>query len=131
MSENFIYSVGIHNVGSYQVSGQPFLSSSITVPANTAEPLEIKFQQVTKFVIIRNETDSAGDIRVGFSSLGVKNENYVRLAISESLSADYKVTSVFLRSADSSEQSASIVAGLTNIPHERLTNNWSGSNGVG
>ena len=131
MSESFIYSVGLQNVGSYQVSGQPFLSSSITVPANTAEPLEIQFQQVTKFVIIRNETDSAGDIRVGFSSGGVKGENFVRLAISESLSADYKVTSVFLRSGDSSEQSASIVAGLTNIPSERLSANWSGSNGVG
>ena len=131
MSENFIYSVGLQNVGSYQVSGQPFLSSSITVPANSAEPLEIKFDQVTKFVIIRNETDSAGDIRVGFSSNGLKNENFVRLAVSESLSADYKVTSVFLRSGDSSEQSASIVAGLTNIPSSRLSANWSGSNGVG
>ena len=131
MSENFIYSVGLQNVGSYQVSGQPYLSSSITVPANTAEPLEIKFQQVTKFVIIRNETDSAGSIRVGFSANGVKNENYVRLAVSESLSADYKVTSVFLRSATATEQSASIVAGLTNIPSERLSANWTGSNGVG
>ena len=131
MSDSFIYSVGLQNVGSYQVSGQPFLSSSITVPANTAAPLEIKFDQVTKFVIIRNETDSAGDIRVGFSSNGLKNENFVRLAVSESLSADYKVTSVFLRSGDSSEQSASIVAGLTNIPSSRLSANWSGSNGVG
>jgi hypothetical protein len=131
MSENFIYSVGLHNVGSYQVSGQPFLSSSITVPASSSAPLEIKFQQVTKFVIIRNETDSAGDIRVGFSSGGLAGNNYVRLAVSESLSADYKVTSVFLRSATGAEQSASIVAGLTNIPSERLSANWSGSNGVG
>jgi len=131
MSDNFIYSVGLHNVGSYQVSGQPYLSSSITVPANSAEPLEIQFDQVTKFVIIRNETDSAGDIRVGFSSNGVKGENFVRLAISESLSADYKVTSVFLRSNTTAQQSASIVAGLTNIPSERLSANWSGSNGVG
>jgi hypothetical protein len=131
MSDNFIYSVGLHNVGSYQVSGQPYLSSSITVPANSAEPLEIQFQQVTKFVIIRNEVDSAGDIRVGFSSNGVKGENFVRLAISESLSADYKVTSVFLRSNTTAQQSASIVAGLTNIPSERLSTNWSGSNGVG
>jgi len=130
MSDNFIYSVGLHNVGSYQVSGQPYLSSSITVPANSAEPLEIQFDQVTKFVIIRNETDSAGDIRVGFSSNGVKGENFVRLAISESLSADYKVTSVFLRSNTTAQQSASIVAGLTNIPSERLSANWSGSNGV-
>jgi len=131
MSESFISSVGLQNVGSYQVSGQPFLSSSITVPANTADPLEIKFQQVTKFVIIRNETDSAGDIRVAFSSGGLAGTNFVRLAVSESLSADYKVTSVFLRSGDASQQSASIVAGLTNIPSERLSANWSGSNGVG
>ena len=131
MSESFIYSVGLQNVGSYQVSGQPFLSSSITVPASSSAPLEIKFQQVTKFVIIRNETDSAGDIRVGFSSGGLAGNNYVRLAVSESLSADYKVTSVFLRSATGAEQSASIVAGLTNIPSERLSANWSGSNGVG
>ena len=131
MSDNFIYSVGLHNVGSYQVSGQPYLSSSITVPANSAAPLEIKFDQVTKFVIIRNETDSAGDIRVAFSSGGLAGTNYVRLAISESLSADYKVTSVFLRSDTTAQQSASIVAGLTNIPSERLSANWSGSNGVG
>jgi hypothetical protein len=131
MSESFIYSVGLQNVGSYQVSGQPYLSSSITVPANSAEPLEIQFDQVTKFVIIRNETDSAGEIRVGFSSNGVKGENFVRLAVSESLSADYKVTSVFLRSNTTTQQSASIVAGLTNIPSERLSTNWSGSNGVG
>ncbi len=131
MSENFIYSVGLHNVGSYQVSGQPFLSSSITVPASSAAPLEIKFQQVTKFVIIRNETDSVGDIRVAFSSGGLAGTNFVRLAVSESLSADYKVTSVFLRSATAAEQSASIVAGLTAIPSERLSANWSGSNGVG
>ena len=131
MSDSFIYSVGLQNVGSYQVSGQPFLSSSITVPANTAEPLEIQFQQVTKFVIIRNETDSAGDIRVGFSSGGLAGTNFVRLAVSESLSADYKVTSVFLRSNTAAQQSASIVAGLTNIPSERLSANWSGSNGVG
>jgi hypothetical protein len=131
MSDSFIYSVGLQNVGSYQVSGQPFLSSSITVPANSAEPLEIKFDQVTKFVIIRNETDSADAIRVGFSSGGLAGTNYVRLAVSESLSADYKVTSVFLRSDTATQQSASIVAGLTNIPSERLSANWSGSNGVG
>jgi len=131
MSDSFIYSVGLQNVGSYQVSGQPFLSSSITVPANTAAPLEIKFNQVTKFVIIRNEVDSAGDIRVGFSSGGLAGTNFVRLAVSESLSADYKVTSVFLRSNTAAQQSASIVAGLTNIPSDRLKTNWSGSNGVG
>jgi hypothetical protein len=131
MSDSFIYSVGLQNVGSYQVSGQPFLSSSITVPANSAEPLEIKFDQVTKFVIIRNETDSADAIRVGFSSGVLAGTNYVRLAVSESLSADYKVTSVFLRSDTAAQQSASIVAGLTNIPSGRLSANWSGSNGVG
>lgn len=137
MSNSFIYSTGLNHVGAYQVSAQPYLSSSITAPANTAEPLEIKFGQVTKFIIVRNETDSTGDIRVGFSSGGLTGTNFVRLAVSESLSADYKVSSVFVRSDDSSTQSVSIVAGLINVPTIRLTaaspsgSNWSGSLGVG
>lgn len=137
MSNSFIYSTGLNHVGAYQVSAQPYLSSSITAPANTAEPLEIKFGQVTKFIIVRNETDSTGDIRVGFSSGGLAETNFVRLAVSESLSADYKVSSVFVRSDDSDTQSVSIVAGLINVPTIRLTaaspsgSNWSGSLGVG
>ena len=133
MSDQFKYTAGFHNVGSYQVSAEPWLSSSITVPANNGTPLEISFPKITKFVIIRNDSGSTGDLRVGFSSLGVQgdtNENYAILSGSESLSADYRVKSVFLLSHTATEQTASVVAGLTMIP-TRSFGNWTGSSGVG
>ena len=133
MSDQFKYTAGFHNVGSYQVSSEPWLSASMTVPANNGTPLEISFPRVTKFIIVRNESGSTGDLRVGFSSLGVQgdtNENYAILSGSESLSADYRVKSVFLLSHTTTQQTASIVAGLTAIP-TRSFDNWSGSSGVG
>ena len=133
MSDQFKYTAGFHNVGSYQVSSEPWLSSSITVPANDGTPLEISFPKITKFVIIRNDSGSTGDLRVGFSSLGVQgdtNENYAILSGSESLSADYRVKSVFLLLHTATEQTASVVAGLTMIP-TRSFGNWTGSSGVG
>ena len=133
MSSDFKYTAGFHNVGSYLVSAQPYLTSSLTVPALGNDPLQIDFPNITKFVIVRNEEGSTGDIRVGFSSIGVSgtvNNNYVTLSGSESLSGDYRVKSVFILSDGASQQSASVVAGLTTIP-TRSFNNWSGSSGVG
>lgn len=133
MSSDFKYTAGFHNVGSYQVSTQPYLTASLTVPASSGTPLEVSFPTVSKFIIVRNESGSSGDLRVGFSAEGVKgtvNNNYIILSGSESFSADYRVTSVFLLSHTTSEQSASVVAGLTTIP-KRDFNNWSGSAGVG
>jgi len=133
MSDQFKYTAGFHNVGSYQVSSEPWLSSSITVPANSGTPLEISFPKITKFLIVRNDSGSSGDLRVGFSALGVQgavNENYAILSGSESLSVDYRVKSVFLLSHTTTPQTASIVAGLTMIP-PRNFGNWTGSSGVG
>lgn len=133
MSSDFKYTAGFHNVGSYQVSSQPYATASLTVPANSGTPLEISFPTVSKFIIVRNESGSSGDIRVGFSSNGVKgteNNNYIILSGSESFSADYRVTSVFLLSHTATEQTASVIAGLTTIP-KRAFDNWTGSSGVG
>ena len=129
----FKYTAGFSNVGSYQVSAEPWLSASIAVPANSASPIEITFPRVTKFIIVRNESGSTGDLRLGFSSRGIQgtlNNNFVRLSGSESFSADYRVTALYLVSDTSSPQSASVIAGLTTIP-PRSFNNWSGSTGVG
>ena len=128
------YSVGLNNVGSDQSSGAPYLTSSVVIPANSSEPIQIAFPKVTKFIIVRNETGSTGDVRVGFSANGVKGtttNNFVRLAVSESFSADYRVSSIYLRSDGASTQKVSIIAGLTNIDVSHLASNWSGSNGVG
>ena len=73
---------GLGSVGSYQMSGIPYASSSITVPVNSSTPLKIQFPYVTKFVTVVNEaTTGQPAIRVGFSVLGVSGsgKNYFLL----------------------------------------------------
>lgn len=74
MSE-FQYKAGLHNVGSYQISGIPYVTGSLSVAANTGTPLEIVFPSVTQRVHIHNN-DATNGLRVAFSSLGAKNTNY-------------------------------------------------------
>lgn len=125
---NFNYTVGLNNVGSYQVSTKPhvsFVSSSTT--------LQISFPNVTKFVIVKNLI-SDGYMKVAFSANGLNTNNFLVLSGSESFSADYKVTSVFLAPASDfggTYFTASVIAGLTGIEAYHLSGNWSGSAGVG
>ena len=75
MSNN-IYTAGLGNVGSYQVSGAPYASGSIVCHNLTQGPIVIQFPYVTKWVHIQNNsTVAAEDLRVGFSSLGITNSS--------------------------------------------------------
>jgi len=123
---------GIGNAASYQVSGIPWVSSSLAVPASGSTTLEISFPQVTKSIIVKNVSTGSVQMRVGFSENGVKNSsNFFLLSAGESFAADLKVTKVYLMSNNGTALSASVIAGLTNIPATELVNNWSGSLGVG
>ena len=130
---------GLGSVGSYQMSGIPFASSSITIPVNSSTPLKIQFPYVTKFVTIANEVTSPGPaIRVGFSVLGVSGSgtNYFSLDAGESYTGEWRIEDIFLISNTTAQSSASIIAGLTPIPRGLPSfvatgNNWSGSSGVG
>ena len=134
---SFYYHNGLGNVGSYQVSAKPFLTSSLTVPATGSSPLEISFDTVTRFVIITNTlpgSETNVPMRFGFSVDGInglENNNYAILNNGESFEAEFKIIKLYLLSDNTSECSASVVAGLTAIDQELLTNNWSGSAGVG
>lgn len=123
---------GIGNAASYQVSGIPWVSSSLAVPASGSTVLEITFPQVTKSIIVKNASTGSVNMRVGFSENGVKNSNnFFILSGGESFAADLKVTRLYLMSNNGTALTASVIAGLTNIPATELTNNWSGSLGVG
>jgi hypothetical protein len=123
---------GIGNAASYQVSGIPWVSSSLAVPASGSTVLEISFPQVSKSIIVKNVSTGSVQMRVGFSENGVKNtNNFFLLSAGESFAADLKVTKVYLMSNNGTALSASVIAGLTNIPATELVNNWSGSLGVG
>jgi len=137
----FDYKAGLGNVGSYQASGRPFLSSSITVEGNL-DVVSITFPTVTRFVTIKNtltqDNDSIG-LRVGISANGinaVENNNYLVLYNEESYSADWRVKAIHLKKDDTVSApgvgvSASVIAGLTNIDSVELFHNWSGSAGIG
>ena len=127
------YQVGLHNVGSFQVSSIPYLTSSVSVTSQTT-PLEISFDRVSKFVIVKNTADALGTdapMRFGFSSLGVKGTNYILLMNEEEYEADFKVSRLYLLAGSAVEATASISAGLTGILANSLRDNWSGSSGGG
>jgi len=130
---------GLGSVGSYQMGGIPYASSSITVPVNSSTPLKIQFPYVTKFVTVVNEnTGTNVALRVGFSTLGVSGSgtNYFLLDNGESYTGEWRLEDIFLISNSTSQTSASVIAGLTPIPRGvpsfvATGNNWSGSSGVG
>jgi hypothetical protein len=132
----FDYRAGLGNVGSYQSSAKPFLSSSINVSSN-GDVVRIDFPNVTRFVTIKNTgpDDGSADInmRVGFSQNGVNGENYLTVNNQESYSADWRVTSVFLKvdTVGTFNATASIIGGMTAIDSVELKHNWTGSEGVG
>jgi len=126
------YQVGLHNVGSFQVSSIPYLTSSVSVTGSV--PVEISFDRVSKFVIIKNTADALGTdapMKFGFSVNGIKGTNYILLMNEEEYEADYKVSRLYLLAGTAVEATASVSAGLTGIPATSLQDNWSGSSGVG
>jgi hypothetical protein len=137
--EYYDHKTGLGNVGSYQASGRPFLSSSIVLSSDNSV-IEVSFPTVSRFVTIKNEGPAASNevqFRVGFSQNGVnavENTNYLLLDNQESFSADYRVTSIYLRvhpTGGSTNATASVIAGLTSINNTELRHNWTGSVGVG
>lgn len=137
MSDNFRYKFGLGHVGSFQTSARPFLSSSLNIPDETQQPLEISFDSVSRFIIVTNTvppSEPSRPLRFGFSENGIKgtsDNNYVILENGETFEAEFKVSKVFLLSDSIHETSGSVVAGLTGISSAHLINNWSGSAGVG
>ena len=135
---NFQYKAGLHNVGSYQVSGKPFATGSINCKDN-AEPIaQINFPSVTSWVVVTN-SDNSNDLRVGFSANGVgpgSTDNSF-LAVSPNTTTtrlELKLSQLFL----SGSTDCSVMAGLTFIGLDSVNNsaispdgaNWSGSAGV-
>jgi hypothetical protein len=129
--QSVILRAGLNNVGSYQVSGIPWVTSSLTAPASSSAPLEVTFPSVTKSILVKNVNGSTNKVRVGFSASGVQGSNYFLLDKDESFEADVKITKLYLLSNTASTANMSIVASLTGIDASMLPNSWSGSVGVG
>ena len=135
---NFNYKAGLMNVGSYQVSGRPFVSGGIDADSAAPAPIEVSFPKVTRWVVISNNGDKHA--KVGFSVLGLAGTNYFTVQSgSVSPRLELKLTSVFLTGSTDVD----VIAGLTYIEPEAINNgsvspsetaigsNWTGSAGVG
>ena len=140
MGNFYQYSKGVGNVGSYQISGIPYATASFTVAGYGSTPTEVEFPFVTKFVTISNTNTGANvPLRFGFSQNGVSGSaagavgnHYFVLDNGDSYTGEFRITNLYLISdTASTETSASIIAGLTGIKPGELTNNWTGSVGVG
>ena len=140
MSASNIYTAGLNNVGSYQVSGIPYTSGSLSAIGGST--LEITFPHVTQWItFINHDSGGSNHLKVGFSDLGLQGSNYFRVGPqsgnehSQNVTIEVKASRVFLTGSSDFD----IVAGLTNIPVSRVDNispvvsgtNWSGSVGVG
>jgi len=103
------YGVGLNNVGSYQMSGMPFISGSIEVPESASATYEVvKFPRVTKSVTVRNDNADGEVMRLAFTAGGLKDRDsagdtsvgeykrYIKLSGSTSISLDVRCTEVYL-----------------------------------
>lgn len=143
---SFNYKVGLHNVGSYQVSGQPWASGSINSRVDVHDIAQVDFPSVTSWVVVSNMDSANNSLRIGFSSGGVagltgpeNNNRYLEVpptSGSGPVRLDLKLTQLFLSGSDN----CSLVAGLTGIVPSGINDvkanspsgsNWSGSAGVG
>lgn len=133
--------VGLNNVGSYQVSGRPFASGSITVD----HAVKVDFPMVSQYFEVTNR--GTGAVRVGFSQVGVSGSNYFVLSgsdvtpdgtsrFSTSGQQRLKVSQIWLyANSPGTATTVDVIAGLTCIDRKRtagrLGPSWSGSSGVG
>lgn len=113
---NFIYNVGISNVGSYQVSGRPYcIAGTINPPASPADAIQ-RFPTVTKQIIVLNR-DAADSLSVYFHVDSPVSCQYV-IAPGQQQTFDMKCKEIYL--SCSAAVDATLYASLTGIPANRM-----------
>ena len=119
---------GLGNTSSFQSSGKPWAKTETITSGNSTS---FNFSGVTKFVSVTNGNSAAGEnLKVAFSELGL-GTNYFLIGPGQTVTLEVKVTDLFLAPGGSWTVTASVCAGVTNIPAGALQGNWSGSAGVG
>jgi hypothetical protein len=116
------YNTGLHNVGSYQVAGWPWITGSAI--ADGAEH-KLQFPTVTKSVTIiasgSAEGTMAGDLRVHFQERKANQDvihghHYISLAAdNDSVTLNVKCKELYL-TAGGANVGYEVFADLTNIP---------------
>tara|TARA_R110000824_G_scaffold106255_5_gene251049 strand:- start:1082 stop:1501 length:420 start_codon:yes stop_codon:yes gene_type:complete len=121
MAGNYWPPPGLHNVGSYQVSGVPWITGSNSLGPDDEH--KIKFPYVTQNVtVIMHSAASNGIVRVHFASKAnagvVSGLHYIELDSDEdSITLPVKCTNLYVSAPDDGGvRTYRVVAALTNIP---------------
>ena len=126
------YSTGLHNVGSYQVSGWPWVTGSAI---GAGKEIKFEFPMVTKSItIIASGSFTATDTAVlrahfvstssteatDYSTDVITGHHYITFeADDDSITLNVKCKEIYL-SAQGAGVGAEIVAELTNVPTDRM-----------
>lgn len=122
------YSVGLHHVGSYQVSGKPYLSGAVGVASTTST--RFQFLTVSKSIKVKN-TGATNDLYLAFAPSGSSEfpddyatgsgdtQNYLVIVPGSEITLNVKCREIFVYSATSTTD-VSVYAELTHIPFERM-----------
>jgi hypothetical protein len=133
MSE-FQYKAGLHHVGSYQISGIPYVTGGLTAPTGSGTPISIDFPSVTQFITVTNGSTVVSNayLRVGYSLSGTQGTNYTLVPPMSSITYEVRATKLFLLGNTTAITGlVSVAAGLTGITGYDLATDYSGSNGIG
>lgn len=116
-------SPGLGNVGSYQVSGHPWITGSAVI---SGEEKRFNFPYVAKHIFVKNRADHT--LRVHFASTSsspggeniVRNQHFYPLQSSGTLDIDVRCASIFISSAPDQSGSFTIIAEMTTIPADNM-----------
>jgi len=114
---------GLGSVGSYQVSGVPWITGSGPDGLGPLEEVKISFPNVTKTILVINVDAGNHDLRVHFNSTGsgnvVSGRHYVTLGTNQSaVGFNVKCKEIYISNPETGITSGSsyeVVAELTGI----------------
>jgi len=119
-----VYSVGLHNVGSYQVSGTPWITGSTSLAADSEDKVE--FPYVARSVSVVNYSNQT--LYIHFNSRDADGQvinglHYVEFDSKEdSFTFNVKCKEIYVSTPASNGGAAQykVIAELTNIPTQRM-----------
>ena len=139
MSSEFKYTAGLNNVGSYQVSGYPFITGS-TIAAATED--KISFSTISKSVtVIGSASDGGGGftddhpLRIAFNASTAgrvqDGKHYISIGDGDSITFDVRCKEVYIScSAGVSNGGYQVFAELTGIPSDRMSDGFLTGSGL-
>lgn len=117
MSDNFKHTAGLQNVGSYQVSGKPFVTAS-TVTDGTEE--QIEFPEVSNNITVKLDS-AAGGVGTTYNSVEIKGTQLYYRNTTEVLASDgdnRTITTWLSASSDHTAPNGGILIGGNTINNQ-------------